>query len=102
MTILFDQDYAVTAYAREWEKIGEMRGIKEGKRQGIKEGKIQGIKEGKIQGIKEGKIQGIIEMCKDFGSSVKDTVQKLVEKFNLSEDEAASYVNEFWLEKGAK
>ena len=75
MTILFDQDYAVSAYARELEKLG------------------------KIQGIKEGKIQGVIEMCKDFGSSVKDTVQKIIEKFNLSEDDATRYVNEFWKEE---
>ncbi len=39
-----------------------------------------------------GMIYGVISMCKDLGLSEKETINKLREKFQLSETEAASYL----------
>ena len=42
------------------------------------------------------KIICAVEMCKDFGLSIKDTVNKIAEKFEFSKERAERYVNEFW------
>lgn len=44
----------------------------------------------------EAVIRNTIEMCQDFGASVADTIQKLVNKFALSKTAAESKVQEYW------
>jgi predicted transposase YdaD len=56
------------------------------------EGKNEGILEGKL----EGKIEGTIQVCKDMGVSVSDTVQKIISLFGLSKEDAESKVKEYW------
>lgn len=45
--------------------------------------------------VREREVKSAIEMCQDFGSSMKETINKIAEKFNLSKDIAAGYVKEF-------
>lgn len=45
------------------------------------------------------KISGAVEMCKDFGLSIKDSVSKIAEKFDITQERAERYVNEFWEKK---
>ena len=41
-------------------------------------------------------IKGAVEMCKEFGFSIKDVIKKIAEKFGIAKERAEKYVNEFW------
>lgn len=58
------------------------------------EERSEGREEGRREGREEG-IRAIVEMCQDYGLSVGETIQKLIDKFDLEEDEAAAKVAEY-------
>ena len=72
MMMLFDQDYAVTAYGWEQERKGEKKGER------------------------KGAIENTVKMCQRFGRSVDEAVHMLAEDFNLTLEKASAYVNKFW------
>ena len=47
------------------------------------------------EGRKEG-IIALIETCKEFNSTIEDTIAKVKVKFNLTEDNAKNEVNLYW------
>lgn len=47
----------------------------------------------------EGRLEGIsilIETCQEFHISKEDTLNRIMQKFNLSHDTAAAYIEEYW------
>lgn len=68
MLKLFDQDYAMEAYA---EEIARRRERKQG-------------------------LKSSVEVYQEMGSSVEETIQRLAAKFSLKAEEAAKYVRRFW------
>lgn len=64
----------------------------EGRQAGIAEGRREGKREGKREGL----LAGIVQTCQEFGGSLADTVQRVADKFGLSEAEAAEEVNRYW------
>lgn len=50
-----------------------------------------GLDEGKRIGIK-----ALLKTCKDFGASKEDTVQRLMDNFQITEEEAWKYMDEYW------
>jgi len=48
------------------------------------------------EGIAEGVIQGAVRTCKNFNLSFQETVQYLIDNFNLSSYEAEDDVNRYW------
>ena len=44
----------------------------------------------------EAAMQNAVEMCQEFNLSFPDSVQKLVDKFGLSENEAEETVQKYW------
>ena len=48
------------------------------------------------ESIDEGKYIGAIGMCKTFKLSLEDAILKIMESFNLSEQEADAVVNKYW------
>ncbi|MBD5456748.1 MAG: hypothetical protein HDR23_09870 [Lachnospiraceae bacterium] len=50
-----------------------------------------GISKGIEQGVK-----ALIEICQEFNSSKKDTLMKLEQKFNISEEKAGEYLAKYW------
>lgn len=71
----------------ETEKVRE-KCMKEGREAGLKEGIKEGIKEG----LKEGGIASLIKSYKKFGASDEQIIQSLVEEYELSKDEAETYL----------
>ena len=66
--------------------------LKEGYERGIAQGIERGIEQGIERGIEQGRLEGMIEACKSLGVS-KDVVFNMVmEKFDLSCDEAENYM----------
>ena len=58
----------------------------------------EGKREGKREGLEAGELQGRIKMMiedyREFGKSPEDIVVKLVERFQISREEAEKYVEE--------
>ena len=44
----------------------------------------------------ESEIKGAILMCKDLGVSLAETIKRIAEKFQLSENESSEQVNQYW------
>ena len=65
------------------EKRGEERGIKLGEKRGMKLGEERGRKAG---------IRAFVETCKELGIPEQEMEEKLQDKFDLSEQEAKSYI----------
>lgn len=62
-------------------------------------GMQDGIKQGISQGIQQGIQQSIglmIESCAELGVAKQDTLEKIMVKFSLKEDEANKYMEEYW------
>lgn len=51
----------------------------------------QGVAKGKISGIK-----ALIETCQELGADREDTVLRLQNKFQLTQEEALKYMKEYW------
>ena len=58
MDILFNQEYAVTMYAKGLEEKAHARGLSEGMSRGMSKGLSQGLSQGLNQGLREGKEDG--------------------------------------------
>ncbi len=48
---------------------------------------------------KEREIKGAVDMCKDLGLSITETISRIAAKFDFEYDVAKRYVNDFWENK---
>ena len=87
MITLFDQGYAVDAYAKELAR----EQAKKAKQEGIEEGIEQGIEQGREEGIRV-----TVEIYREIGLDFSGTVDKLSSKYGLSRGKAAEYVEKYW------
>lgn len=74
-------------------------GLQQGIERGLEQGREQGLQQGKEQGIEQGLRQGIvalIETCQELGLSSQDTLEKLMDKFSLSESAADEHMKKYW------
>ncbi len=74
-------------------KKGIEQGIEKGIQQGIEKGIEQGIEKGIEQGIEKG-IRGLVDTLKELGIPKEVVVQKIMEKFSLTEEKAREFVND--------
>ena len=58
--------------------------------------KEEGIKIGEERGEFKGKIETTIEMCQEFHISKEDTLDRIIKKFSLKEEDAERYMEEHW------
>ena len=77
----------------------EFRGLKRGEEIGQRRGEEIGLKRGEeIGGAKEREegIRRMIELCAELSLNHKETVAKLLGKYELSQEAAQKYVERFW------
>ena len=67
-------------------------GKKVGRAEGEKFGRAEGEKFGRAEGKKIG-ISALIETCRELGVSETDTIARLVQKFELTREEAEEAYN---------
>lgn len=72
--------------SEEWEGI-EMNILEIGIEEGERRGREQGIQQG---------IQAVVEVCKSLEVGREETLQKIVEKFALNDDDAEKYMKMYW------
>lgn len=54
----------------------------------------KGIQQGIEKGIEKGKIYGAVSMCKEFGLSDAEILERLHKKYHLTKEEAKTYIQE--------
>ena len=67
----------------------------EGREEGLVKGREEGLVKGREEGREEG-VRGIVEVCKSFGGTSIDAVEKIVATMGFSEAEADHLVKKFW------
>lgn len=55
------------------------------------------MEEGRIMGREEGRIEGMVETCQELGLSKEATIERIWNKFSLTEEEATEYVEKSWI-----
>ena len=99
------REEVITVSIYEYDEEGHLEIVKEeGRQLGIAEGKQLGLAQGRQIGFNEGKqleltkgINAFIKLCKDMNLSDDDTVNKLIEDYQLSKDEAVKAVKNYYL-----
>ena len=82
----------ITVSIYEYDEEGHLEIVKEeGRQLGIAEGKQLGLTEGLNKGI-----NAFIKLCKDMHLSDDDTINKLIEDYQLSKDEAVKAVENYY------
>lgn len=97
------REEVITVSIYEYDEEGHLEIVKEeGRQLGIAEGKQLGLAQGRQIGFNEGKqleltkgINAFIKLCKDMNLSDYDTVNKLIEDYQLSKDEAVNAVKNY-------
>lgn len=73
------------SYMKSWEYEEMIR------KEAAREGHADGFAEGREEGI-----HAFITLCIDFHATYEGTTNEVKEKFQLSEEQAASYVSQYW------
>jgi len=94
----------------EYTKSKELMEIKKQKQEGgtvnmceaitelIQRGRMEGVMQGITQGIEQG-MQALIETCIEFGSTRKETLDRVMEKMQVPQEDAERYVEKYWHSK---
>ena len=86
------REEVITVSIYEYDEEGHLEIVKEeGRQLGIAEGRQLGLAEGLNKGI-----NAFIKLCKDMNLSDDDTVNKLIEDYQLSKDEAVKAVKNYY------
>ena len=83
------------AYAEGLREDGFEDGFADGLQQGVKQGIQQGIQQGVKQGIQQS-IQTLVETCMEFNLTKQETLDRIITKIRLSQEEAEGYIEQFW------
>ena len=59
------------------------------------EGREEGRLEGMLEGIEQ-VIRAMIETSRELGSTKEETIGQIIEKIEISNDEAEMYVGKYW------
>ena len=90
---------AMQRFVNHYQEEARLKGHREGLREGHREGLREGHREGLREGLREGRLEGLINsiaLCKEFDCSQEVTIEKILSKFSLSEEEAENYVKQYW------
>ena len=65
----------------------------------VDKSRLEGLHDGRLEGLHDGRLEGLINsiaICKDLGCSQELTIEKILSKFSLPEEEAKEYVKKYW------
>lgn len=65
-------------------------------KEGLEEGLEKGLEKGREEATRTG-ITALIETCQEFNHTKDELLTKLMEKFNLTRDQATGYIQQYWI-----
>jgi hypothetical protein len=89
---ILNNDFDIAMSVNTYKEMNSMCNLSQGIR---REAELKGRLEGKLEGKLEGGISTLIETYQELGISVEQTLNKLIEKFGISEEEAKSKIEEY-------
>jgi predicted transposase YdaD len=93
---ILNNDFDVVMSVNTYKEMNSMCNLSQGiRREAELKGRLEGRLEGKLEGKLEGGISTLIETYQELGISVEQTLNKLMEKFGISEEEAKSKIEEY-------
>ena len=78
----------------EWAE-GEQAGLERGRAEGEQAGLERGREEGRAEGEQFGREQAVLSLCRKFGCSHEESIQRLMEECSLTREEAEKRVEEY-------
>ena len=79
----------------EGEQAGLERGREEGRAEGEQAGLERGREEGRAEGEQLGREQAVLSLCRKFGCSREESIQRLMEECSLTCEEAEKRMEEY-------
>ena len=67
----------------------------EGEQAGLERGREEGREEGRAEGERFGREQAVLSLCRKFGCSHEESIQRLMEECSLTREEAEKRMEEY-------
>ena len=67
----------------------------EGEQAGLERGREEGREEGRAEGEQLGREQAVLSLCRKFGCSHEESIQRLMEECSLTREEAEKRMEEY-------
>ena len=67
----------------------------EGEQAGLERGREEGREEGRAEGEQFGREQAVLSLCRKFGCSHEESIQRLMEECSLTREEAEKRMEEY-------
>ena len=83
---------------REMEMIRQderAEGLERGREEGRAEGEQAGLERGRAEGEQLGREQAVLSLCRKFGCSHEESIQRLMEECSLTREEAEKRMEEY-------
>ena len=74
---------------------GEQAGLERGRAEGEQAGLERGREEGRAEGEQLGREQAVLSLCRKFGCSREESIQRLMEECSLTREEAEKRMKEY-------
>ena len=74
---------------------GEQAGLERGRAEGEQVGLERGREEGRAEGEQLGREQAVLSLCRKFGCSHEESIQRLMEECSLTREEAEKRMEEY-------
>ena len=74
---------------------GEQAGLERGRAEGEQAGLERGREEGRAEGEQLGREQAVLSLCRKFGCSREESIQRLMEECSLTREEAEKRMEEY-------
>ena len=84
----FDEEREMEMIRQDERAEGEQAGLERGRAEGEQAGLERGREEGRAEGEQLGREQAVLSLCRKFGCSREESIQRLMEECNLTREEA--------------
>ena len=91
----FDEEREMEMIRQDERAEGEQAGLERGRAEGEQAGLERGREEGRAEGEQFGREQAVLSLCRKFGCSHEESIQRLMEECSLTREEAEKRVEEY-------
>ena len=88
----FDEEREMELIRQDERAEGEQAGLERGR----VEGEQAGLERGRAEGEQLGREKAVMSLCRKFGCSREESLQRLMEECNLTLEEAEKRMEKYW------
>ena len=91
----FDEEREMEMIRQDERAEGEQAGLERGREEGRAEGEQAGLERGRAEGEQLGREQAVLSLCRKFGCSRDESIQRLMEECSLTREEAEKRMEKY-------